>query len=115
VLLPKVLSQLESQLDVLGLDRLIASCEEKQQSRPALRVVDPVARADVDLELRNTAGEVTVLTRVSGDQSLDPNEDPGSTRSVLERVDPLGVLFSLVYPNESSVAQRLRMSSCRYE
>jgi hypothetical protein len=73
------------------------------------------ARADVDLELRNTAGEVTVLTRVSGDQSLDPNEDPGSTRSVLERVDPLGVLVSLVYPHGPIVAQRLRLSRYHHE
>jgi hypothetical protein len=80
-----------------------------------LRVIDPVVRANVDLELRNTAGEVTVLTWVSSDQSLDSDENPGSACSVLERVDASGVLVSLFNPPEPSVAYKLRLSRWQHE
>jgi hypothetical protein len=69
-----------------------------------------VARTEVDLEFRDATVQVPVLARIPGDQPLDPNEDPGSTGGVLERVDPAGVLVSLVYTHRSSVAQRLLLS-----
>lgn len=76
-LFPKVPSQLDSELNVPGLARLIASGQWKQQARPALRAIGAVARANVDPEFRDAASQVTVLTSVSSDQSLASDEDPG--------------------------------------
>jgi hypothetical protein len=75
---------LGSQFDIVCLTRLVASGQKQQQSRSALRVVDPVTRAYVDLEFADATGQVAMLPRIATDQALDPYEDSSPTRAILE-------------------------------
>jgi hypothetical protein len=61
-----------------------------------LRVVDAIAGAYIDLELRDAICEITMLARIAIDQSIDANQDAGSSRAILESVDPVSVLVGLL-------------------
>ncbi len=52
-----------------------------------------------------------MLARISTDQPFDAHEDSSPTSLVLERVDPLGVLISLLYSHADSVAQKIQLST----
>jgi len=75
---------LDSQFDIVCLTRLVASGQKQQQSISALRIVDPVSRAYVDLECADTAGQVAKLPRIAKDKALDPYEDSSPTPAILE-------------------------------
>src|SRR5262249_52741790 len=98
----------DRQRDVLLLGRLVATGEKQQESRSSLRVVDSIPRTDIDLQLRNAIGQVSVLPRVTVYQTVNPDQDSGSSRAILQPVNPIAILISLLDPHAARVAQKLR-------
>jgi hypothetical protein len=64
-------------LDVFVLAGLAAAAEQDQEDVALLPVVDPVARAMMDAELREASADWLCVARIASDQSIDTRVDPG--------------------------------------
>jgi hypothetical protein len=90
------------------LGRLVPACEQDQEAVPSLRVVHAVARTEVDLKFRNSLSEVAMIPRISMDEAINSDLNAGSSRQVLQRVDPLSVDLGFLDYHPRSVAYRIR-------
>jgi hypothetical protein len=90
------------------LGRLVPAREQDQKAVPALRVVHAVAGTKVDLKFRNSLGEVAMIPRISMDEAINSDLNAGSSRQVLQRVDPLSVDLGLFDYHPQIVSYRIR-------
>jgi hypothetical protein len=59
------------------------------RAMPAVyRAMNPLSRTRVDIELRDTAGEICMPPGTSMNQPIDLNLNPRAASHILERVDP---------------------------
>ena len=94
--------------DVFLLRRLVSAGEEQQKACSSLRVVDAVSWAEVDLQLRHAISKVSVVAWVTVDQAINTNQDPCSSCSILQGVEPLSIDIGLFDAHVASVAPGLR-------
>ena len=66
------------QLHVLGLARFVSAAEQDNKYILPQGVVDPIARADIDLQLRKARLQVPVLAGVLFRKALDPGLNSGT-------------------------------------
>ena len=74
------------------------------------RVIDAVPRPDINLEFRDAAGKVSMLTRVAVKQAINSNLNPGTSSQILQRVDSVTELTCSFDAHKPIVAYGLRPS-----
>ena len=93
--------------NVLGLGRLTAAQEKKEQSIPANRVLDVIAGADIDLQFGNPVREIAMDPGVAMNEAINSHEDAGTTDDIRQVVNPIAVLVCLLDSHAKSVAHGL--------
>lgn len=91
--------QHESGFDVTVLRGLIAPAEQDYQHLVALSVVNPVAGANIDFQLINSAGQHAVLPRIAFEEPVNPRMNACTTLDILEPLQPCVVYIGFAERN----------------
>ena len=83
--------------NVLLLCGLVPTNQQQKEPVRALGIVDPVSRAEIDLQFQDPAEEVPMVSRIPMDQPIDAHLDLGLPDHVAERVDPLAIFQRFFY------------------
>lgn len=74
--------------DVVGLGGLVPAAQQQDQPLAVLKEVRPVARAVVEADLGDSGADRSYVSRVSGRQTRDADEDTGCGASVFQLGQP---------------------------
>ena len=74
----------------------------------ALRVVHPIARTYINLQFRDAVSQVPKRARFAMDEPVDAHQDACPTCQILQGIDPVAVLVSLLNAHAAIVAHELQ-------
>src|SRR5664280_599682 len=88
VIVPPLLGDPARLLDVAVLTGLVATTQQHDQPLSLLQVIDPVARAIVDPQLRDPATYRLHIAGVARSKAIDPHQDSCSDPPILQFAQP---------------------------
>src|SRR3990172_11912250 len=90
-MLLQVLGQRNGRFDIFLLRRFVTSGQQNNDHSTAIGVVDPVPRAEIDLEFANAVGQRSMLAWIAIYQAIHTDLDSRASSPILERVDPVSI------------------------